>query len=223
MLVTYKNQLEQLTSLNKELKIVGICGGTGSGKTYLTNKLIHTFNDFNIQCIEVDSYYKDLSNLKFEDRAKNNFDHPSSFEFDLLVNDLNNLKKNKNVPVPVYDYKTHTRTNKSTTINNNNDLIILEGIFSLYLKEIRDLLDLCIYIDVKSNIRKERRINRDMENRDRTYNSILNQYSKYVKPMHDQFIHPTKKHADIIIKKINKSDANYSKLLIRLTDLLKGT
>ena len=120
--------------------IIGITGGSGSGKTYLANQLVNNFGKDNINVIKMDSYYKDLVHLTMQEREVTNFDHPDAFEFKLLINHLEILSKKGKVQIPIYDYKTHTRTNKSTTINNNNNLIILEGIYALFVRHRTSLL-----------------------------------------------------------------------------------
>ena len=203
--------MEILQSLNNIL-IIGIAGGTGSGKTYLTNKLIQKFGTDKIATIPVDSYYHDLSHLPIEERAKNNFDHPASFDFDLLKFHIKELKKYNSIEIPRYDYKTHTRMNKTNKITNSYKIIIIEGIYALYNKKIRNYFDYSVFIDVPSEKRKTRRLDRDVKKRARTIDSILTQYNKYVTPMFEEFIKPTIHYADLVIKNFNNSDTNFIKL-----------
>ena len=135
-------------SLNNKIYIIAITGGSGSGKTFLCNKLIKEFGEDKILKIEVDSYYKNLAHLKMEKREKNNFDHPNAFEFDLLYKDLKKIKDSKKINIPIYDYKTHTRKNKFRIIDKQYTVVLLEGIFSTYKQNIRDMLYLNIFIDV---------------------------------------------------------------------------
>ena len=203
-------------SNNKKIKIIGISGGSGSGKTTLTRKLTKLFNDDDILMIEMDSYYKDLSTLSFKEREKNNFDHPDAFDFDLLENQLTDLTNNKSVDIPIYDYSKHIRSGK-TRSSISPIYIFIEGILILHKKNIRDLLDLKIFIDTNEKIRFERRMKRDLLNRARTDESIIKQYQNFVKPMYTKYINPTKKHADFIISGNNKNneiiDDIYNKII----------
>ena len=182
--------------------IIAITGGSGSGKTFLCNKLIKEFGEDKILKIEVDSYYKNLAHLKMEKREKNNFDHPNAFEFDLLYKDLKKIKDSKKINIPIYDYKTHTRKNKFRIIDKQYTVVLLEGIFSTYKQNIRDMLYLNIFIDVSNKTRKNRRIKRDSEKRDRTLESIDHQYATTVEPMYRKYVEPTKKYSNLIIKEI---------------------
>lgn len=201
--------------------IIAITGGSGSGKTFLCNKLIKEFGEDKILKIEVDSYYKNLAHLKMEKREKNNFDHPNAFEFDLLYEDLNKIKNSKKINIPLYDYKTHTRKNESRLISKGYNIILLEGIFSTYKPNIRDMLYLNIFIDIPNKIRKNRRIKRDKQKRERTLESIEYQYTTTVKPMYEKYVEPTKKYSNLIIKEISKSDKGYIKLLEIISTLIK--
>ncbi len=196
--------------------IIGIAGGSGSGKTYITNQIIKKFGEKKISIIELDSYYKDLSHLPFDKRKINNFDHPNSFDFKLLINDLDKLEKNNYVNIPTYDYKTHTRM-KTKKLINKNMLIIIEGIFSLYNKNIRDKMSLKVFLDESEKIRLDRRLKRDIIDRDRTVKSINNQYKKTVIPMHKKFVEPTKAYADLIIE-----DSSKKTLFNKIENILNG-
>ena len=198
--------------------IIGIAGGSSSGKTFLCNKLIKKYN--NINSIKVDSYYKDLKNITFEEREKNNFDHPSAFEFNLLIKHLSHILKDEKIKIPIYDYKNHIRSDKFYYINKNYNLILIEGIFSLYKKEIRDMLSLSIFIDTPNDIRKDRRLIRDKKNRKRSISSIIKQYEKTVEPMYTKHVEPTKKYADIIIKNIESTDLGYLELIKKIEKIV---
>jgi len=199
--------------LNKNIKIIGITGGSGSGKTFLCNKLINHFSNIDILEIKLDSYYFDLKHLKMEEREKNNFDHPSSFDFKLLYTHLKQIKKGIITNIPVYNYKTHTRKSEYQIVDKKYCLILLEGILSLYDKEIRKMMSYSVYLEVPNDIRKDRRFKRDLANRDRTAESISMQYKNTVEPMYKKYIEPTKKYSDIIINKIDKKDNGYFELL----------
>jgi len=191
--------------------IIGITGGSGSGKTYLSNNLINTFGVDNINLIQMDSYYNDLKHLSMEEREKNNFDQPNAFDFNLLLNHLKNLHDIGKVNIPVYDYKTHTRTNNTIEIF-HKPILIIEGIFAVYNKKIRDLMNLVVYIDIENKIRKKRRIERDIIQRDRTKESILFQYENVVEPMYKKYISPMKNKSDLILKEISEKSNEFNKL-----------
>mgnify|MGYP001239986783 CR=1 FL=1 len=191
--------------------IIGITGGSGSGKTYLSNKIINKFGDEKINIIKMDSYYKDLAHLSMQEREVNNFDHPDAFDFELLVDHLNILFNEDSVKIPIYDYKTHTRK-KNTKEIKYKPIIIIEGIFSMYYKKLRELMDYKVFIATSNKTRKERRINRDKISRDRTLDSILNQYEKMVEPMYEKYIKPMKNISNLIIKENDKNNININKL-----------
>ena len=182
-----------------DVHIIGIAGGSGSGKSRLVKNILKEVNDNSVQVIEIDSYYKNLAHLSFEEREKNNFDHPDSIDFDLLYEDLSKLKNNLTIHSPVYDYKTHTRNENETKKIENAKVIIMEGIFALYKQEIRDLLSIKIYVDTPSDIRLLRRIKRDMNDRGRTIEGIIEQYKKTVKPMFTKYVKPSREYADLIV------------------------
>ena len=207
--------------MNNNLSIIGIAGGSGSGKTYLCNKINKLFKE-KILIIKVDSYYKDLGHLKFSEREKNNFDHPSSFEFNLLYKQLSDLNNKKNIKMPIYNYKKHLRKKEYTLIDKEYTLILVEGILSLYDERIRNMMDCSVYLDVSNDIRKERRIKRDLKSRKRTLSSISIQYKNTVEPMYKQYIEPTKKYSDILIKDINDKDSGYIRLLNEINTIIKN-
>jgi uridine kinase len=183
----------------KEVFIIGIAGGSASGKTKLAKNILKEIDNEQIQSIGVDSYYKDLLHLTFEERTKNNFDHPNSIDFNLLYDDLKSIINNKTVYVPLYDYKTHTREkNKSRKIKNVK-IIILEGILALYDTNIRELMSMKIFVDTSNDVRLLRRIKRDVNKRARTIESVTKQYNNTVKPMFLKFVKPTKDYADLIV------------------------
>ena len=177
--------------------IVGIAGGTASGKTTIVRKIKENFGD-DIVVINHDSYYKAHNDLSYEDRSKLNYDHPDSFDTQMMIEDVKKLKNNEEVDIPVYDFSVHNRADATVHIVPKN-VIILEGILVLENKELRDLMDIKVFVDTDADERLMRRIRRDMVERARSIESILNQYADTVKPMHEQFIEPSKKYADIII------------------------
>jgi uridine kinase len=184
--------------MSNKVFFIGISGGTGSGKTSISKNIISRLSKINIALIEQDFYYKDLSEIELKERSKINFDHPKSIDFNLMKEQLSQLLNGKDIEVPIYDFTTHTRKNETQLIN-HQQLIIVEGIFSLFDSDICKMMDIKIYVDTDDDIRIIRRINRDINERKRTLSSITTQYYNTVRPMHIQFVEPTKKYADIII------------------------
>ena len=178
--------------------IIGVTGGTGSGKTSVSRAIFNNFPDHSIMMLEQDSYYKDQSHLSFEERLNTNYDHPFAFDNDLLIQHVGDLLNYKAIEKPVYDYVAHTRS-QATIIQEPKEVIILEGILILEDERLRDLMDIKVYVDTDDDIRIIRRIKRDMEERGRTLDSVIEQYLTVVKPMYHQFIEPTKRYADIIV------------------------
>ena len=185
-------------SLSKPI-LIGIAGGTASGKSSIAKILCDDFiNTNSIRIIKEDDYYKDQTNLTMEERVKTNYDHPLAFDFDLMLTQLKDLLNGKSIEKPTYDYTVHNRSN-ITEIVEPSDVIILEGLFALYNPEIRAMEDIKVFVDTDADIRFIRRLKRDIVERNRTMDSVVQQYLTTVKPMHNQFIEPTKKYADVII------------------------
>ncbi len=184
--------------MDKYAILIGIAGGTGSGKTSIAKAITSDFGKSEVALIEQDAYYRDLSNLTMEKRSVVNFDHPDAVDFDFMKLQLNNLIQGNKVNIPIYDFATHTRKNETHPVERHR-IIILEGILTLFHQEIREMMDIKIYVETADDIRIIRRIKRDLEKRKRTFNSIIEQYYITVRPMHIQFVEPTKKYADIII------------------------
>ena len=178
--------------------IIGVTGGSGSGKTSVSRAIFNNFPDHSIMMLEQDSYYKDQSHLSFEERLNTNYDHPFAFDNDLLIQHVGDLLNYKAIEKPVYDYVAHTRS-QATIIQEPKEVIILEGILILEDERLRDLMDIKVYVDTDDDIRIIRRIKRDMEERGRTLDSVIEQYLTVVKPMYHQFIERTKRYADIIV------------------------
>ena len=178
--------------------VIGIAGGTGSGKTSIANKIMQTFKDKSVLFIQQDSYYRDQSHLTFEERLKTNYDHPSAFDNELLMKQIDQLKQYEAIEIPVYDYALHTRSEKTIHIK-PKEVIVLEGILVLEDAKLRDLMDIKIYVDTDADIRILRRMVRDIEERGRTIESVVDQYLSAVRPMHNQFVEPSKRYADVII------------------------
>jgi uridine kinase len=178
--------------------VVGIAGGTGSGKTTVVEKIVKKFHPDHVVVLPQDSYYRDNSHIPIEKRQQINFDHPSSLEFSLLIDHIKKLKEGKSIRKPIYSYITCTRSNETITVK-PADVIILEGILILADERLRKLIDIKVYVDADADDRLGRVILRDINERGRSVIQVLERYEKTVKPMHLQFIEPTKRYADIII------------------------
>lgn len=178
--------------------LIGITGGTGSGKSTVAQAIFNSLPQKNILIIEQDSYYKNQSHLTFEERTKTNYDHPLAFDNDLLIKHLKKLMKGETIQKPIYDFERHTRKDETIKVE-SRDIIILEGIMILEDKRLRNLLDIKIFVDTDSDVRIIRRILRDIRDRGRTLESVIDQYLTTVRPAHMQFIEPTKRYSDLII------------------------
>lgn len=178
--------------------IVGICGGTGSGKTTIARKIVETVGNENVVLVEQDSYYRNLADMPLDERRQANFDHPNAIDSELLVNHLKRLKDGQNIKMPVYDFKTHTRAAKSKHIE-PSPVVIVEGILIFSQPKILDLVDVKIFVDTPADIRLLRRIRRDIQDRGRTLDQTLKQYENTIRPMHYEFVEDSKRFADIII------------------------
>ena len=185
--------------------IIGVCGGSCSGKTYFANKLIDTYSNKNFSLLKQDNYYKDLSNIPKQTRAKNNFDHPNAIDHNLLINHLKKLIIGGKINSPLYDFENHTRI-PSKKIITPSEVIIIEGILIFYFEKLRKLIDISIFIDTPKKIRLERRLKRDIEKRGRTKNSITKQFFSTVQPMHNKYIKPYKKFSNIIVSRKYKNE-----------------
>ncbi|ELY68083.1 uridine kinase [Natrinema versiforme] len=176
---------------------IGIAGGTGAGKTTVARTVAETVGEA-VTRIPLDNYYEDLSYLAFEEREQINYDHPDAFEWDLLREQLDALLTGQSIEMPQYDFELHNRTDDRVTVE-PSEIIVLEGILSLYDEEIREMLDLRVYVMTDADVRILRRIERDVIERGRDLEGVMDQYLGTVKPMHEQFVAPTKKQADVII------------------------
>ncbi|MBT1247483.1 MULTISPECIES: uridine kinase [unclassified Thermosipho (in: thermotogales)] len=180
--------------------VIGIGGGTGSGKTTVAQKIHEIIGKENSVILPMDNYYKDMSHIPLEERKKYNYDHPNMIESSLLVMHLNKLLSSKSIKLPKYDFKIYSRTGKFTILE-PKPVIIVEGIFALYYEDLRKSYDLSIFVDAESDVRFIRRLERDIKERGRTLESVVEQYLNMVKPMHDAYVEPSKKYADLIIPK----------------------
>ena len=200
--------------------IIGIAGGTGSGKTTVVNKILEAIPATHVALIPQDSYYKDSGHLPMEERQKINFDHPDSLEFDLLVDHICHLKEGKPVEQPRYSYLTCTRSEDTITVE-PRDVVIVEGILIYTHMPLVDAIDLKVFVDADADDRLGRVIQRDMEERGRSVQQVLERYEKTVKPMHLQFIEPSKRVADVIVPQGGKNEVAISVLLNTIQHKLK--
>lgn len=195
----------------KKNRIIGICGGSASGKTSISKKIGNMYEN-DITLLSQDSYYKSYDELTLDQKKKINYDHPDSFDIDLLVHDLNELKNNYPIESPIYSFNDYCRKKDRLPISPHN-IIIIEGMLVLYYPELRKLLDYSVFIDVCDSIRLKRMIQRDIAERGRTTLQVLNQYMRDMKPMHDEFVEPQKKHASVIIDGNDSMDIVYSRVV----------
>jgi uridine kinase len=178
--------------------VIGIAGGTGSGKTTVVNQIINELPEDEVCVISQDSYYKATDNISYEERIKINFDHPRAIDFDLLETHISDLKSGKIIQQPIYSFKTHNRT-KDSIETHPRKVVIIEGILIFNSKKLLDLFDIKIFVHADADERLIRRVRRDIKERGRDIDEVLDRYKDTLKPMHQQFIEPTKKFADIII------------------------
>lgn len=203
--------------------IIGIAGGTASGKTTVAQRLVEAQKDISyVAMLRLDDYYKDLSHLPLEERRSVNFDHMDTFDFELLVADINRLKNGETIYSPVYDYVNHTRVIGEYREVKPSSVIIVEGIHALAEPTLRELYDIKIYVDTEDDIRFIRRLKRDIEDRGRTMESVIKQYLTTVRPMHLQFVEPSKRYADIIVPEGGKNEVAINILTNKISDLFKG-
>ncbi|WGX75782.1 uridine kinase [Paraclostridium bifermentans] len=201
---------------DKKTLIIGITGGTGSGKSTVCKSIKESIPEENIAIIEQDAYYKDQAHLSFEDRLKTNYDHPLAFDNKLLIKHLDMLCNGESIEKPIYDYELHTRDLENTVSTEAKDIVIVEGIMILEDEELRNKLDIKIYVDTEDDLRILRRIQRDIKERGRTVDSVIEQYLTTVKPAHDQFIEPYKKYADIIIPEGGQNEVAIDMVIARI-------
>ena len=199
--------------------IIGVTGGSGSGKTTVSKAIYNQLHGQAIQIITQDTYYNDQSSMTMAERKAVNYDHPLAFDTDLLIKQLTDLRNNKAIEMPVYDYTQYTRSAETVHVE-PQDVIILEGILILDDERLRDLMDIKVYVDTDDDIRIIRRIKRDMAERGRTLDSVINQYLATVKPMYHQFVEPTKRYADIIVPEGGENRVAIYILTTKVRDIL---
>ncbi|WP_422124798.1 uridine kinase [Planococcus sp. X10-3] len=200
--------------------VIGIAGGSGSGKTSVTTSIYEVFKEHSVVVIEQDYYYKDQSHLEFEERLATNYDHPLAFDTDLLIEHINELLERRPIEKPVYNYAIHTRAEETIPIA-PKDVIILEGILVLEDKRLRDLMDIKLFVDTDGDLRIIRRLLRDINERGRTIDSVIEQYLNVVRPMHNQFIEPTKRYADVIIPEGGQNEVAIDLMVTKIKTILE--
>lgn len=206
--------------LLKKPIIIGIAGGSASGKTTIAKKLYENFEKTNsVTIIREDDYYNDQSDMEFEERKKTNYDHPLAFDHKLMAEQLNKLLNGETIEKPTYDYTIHNRSDK-TEIIEPHDVIIIEGLFVLEEKTIRDLLDIKVYVDTPYDVRFIRRLSRDIKERGRELDNIIDQWLTTVRVMHEEFVEPSKKYANLIVPEGGTNDVAIDLLMTKIESIL---
>lgn len=206
--------------MSKRPVVIGIAGGSCSGKTSVTRAIYDVFRDRSVVVIEQDYYYKDQSHMTFEERLETNYDHPLAFDNELLIKHINQLLSYQPVEKPVYDYVQHTRSADVIHVE-PRDVIIVEGILVLEDESLRDLMDIKLFVDTDSDLRIIRRIQRDIKERGRTADSVIEQYLTAVRPMHNLFIEPTKRYADVIIPEGGDNNVAIDLMVTKIKTILE--
>lgn len=199
--------------------IIGVAGGTGSGKTTVAKRVMENFKDDDVVLLHHDSYYLDRSHLPMREREAINYDHPSAFENSLLLEHLRALRRGDPIDAPIYDYKTHTRTQRAQRIDSAR-IVLLEGILVLEDSRLRELMDIRLFIDTDADIRFIRRLRRDVRERSRTPDSVMKQYLEVVRPMHLQFVEPSKRHAHVVIPEGGYNRVAIDLIVTKIKDIL---
>lgn len=204
---------------DKKKVLIGIAGGSASGKTSIARQIKEIFEN-KVVIIREDDYYKERSDISYEERTKINYDHPFAFDHDLLMKDLYNLVNGKSIEKPIYDFTVHNRSDKTEKID-PCEVIIVEGLFVLEEESIRNLLDIKIFVDTPADVRFIRRLLRDVKERKRDLDSVVNQYSNTVRIMHEQFVEPSKKYADLIVPEGGSNEVAIDLIATKINDILK--
>jgi uridine kinase len=205
----------------KKPVFIGIAGGTGSGKSTVARAVFQSMPASSVAVIEQDSYYKDQSELSFEERVKTNYDHPLAFDNDLLIEHLQQLAQGQTVEKPIYDFEIHNRKSETVRVA-PRDIVLLEGILLYEDKRIRDLLDIKVFVDTDPDVRVIRRIQRDMKYRGRSLDSVIQQYMTTVRPAHLQFVEPSKRYADLIIPEGGYNKVAIDLMVTKVHSILEG-
>lgn len=200
--------------------VIGLAGGTGSGKTTVAKEIVTSLSEQSIVMIAQDSYYKDQSAIPMERRVDTNYDHPFAFDNDLLISHIDQLLAYESIEVPVYDFKRHTRSTETIAVQPKN-VIIVEGILVLEDERLRERMDMKLFVDTASDVRIIRRLMRDMRERGRSIESVVQQYLTIVRPMHEQFCEPTKKYADIIIPEGGENQVAIDLMVTKIKTILR--
>ena len=204
-----------------ETIIIGIAGGTASGKTTIAKKVYNsTSKQGTVAMIKIDDYYKKLDHLTMEERNKNNYDHPDAYDIELLTQQLNELKQGKAIEKPVYDFVEYNRSKNIVEKIEPANIVILEGILTLAIKEVRDMCDIKLFVDTPADIRFIRRLKRDIEERGRSVDSVIKQYLATVRPMHETFVEPSKAYADLIIPEGGNNKIAIDFIITRIMDIM---
>lgn len=205
---------------SKDIIVIGIAGGTGSGKTTITRRIVERFGN-DVTVLYHDNYYKAMHDLTYAQRVRLNYDHPDAFDTELMIHDLARLKMGETIESPVYDYTIYDRS-EQTLIVRPTRVIIVEGILIFHSGKLRDLMDIKLYVDADADVRILRRITRDVKERGRSLDSVINQYLETVKPMHEAFVEPSKRYADIIIPEGGKNQVALDMVMNRVQFHLEG-
>lgn len=204
-----------------KIKMIGIAGGTASGKTTVAEKIQQASLTYgSVSIIKIDDYYKKLDHLPFEERQKINYDHPNAYDIDLLISHLQTLKQRKPINKPIYDFISHNRSDKVETILPSN-VVIVEGILTFAIPELREMFDVKIYVDTPADVRFIRRLSRDIKLRGRSVDSVINQYLTTVRPMHLMFVEPSKIYADLIVPEGGENQVAIDFLVAKIVNILK--
>ncbi|MFQ6677866.1 MAG: uridine kinase [Fidelibacterota bacterium] len=206
--------------MNKNVILIGIAGGSGSGKTSIAREIRKEFSKGEVAVIQLDSYYKNLAHMDFEDRKKQNFDHPDAMDFELLRSHLLKLMEWKTVHIPRYDFATHIRKKEAEMVEPHH-VIVIEGILTLWDKKLRDLMNIKLFVETPKDIRFIRRLTRDRIERERSTQSVIDQYLHTVRPMHEQFVEPTKEFSDIIIPEGGHNEVAIDLIRTKIKSIIK--
>ncbi len=201
--------------------VFGVAGGTASGKTTMAMAILEAVGTAQVAYLPHDAYYKDMKHLSYEERSKLNYDHPHSLETKLLVKHIKQLRRGKAVQLPVYDFTRHRRTDEATLVE-PCPIILVDGILILTRRKLRELMDIKVYVDTDSDVRFIRRLMRDIQERDRSLESVVQQYLETVRPMHLKFVEPSKRFADVIIPGGGHNQVAMAMVVSRLQDMLRG-
>jgi uridine kinase len=217
----YREQANWPTGGEDRPVIIGIAGGSGSGKTTIAESVVAAVGVETVSMIQHDAYYRDLPHLGLAERAKVNYDHPDSLETELLIEHINRLRSGEAVERPVYDFTIHRRTTETVVVR-PDPVVVIEGILVLTERALRDVMDLRIYVDADADLRFIRRMQRDIIERERTLESVITQYSQTVRPMHLQFVEPSKRYADIIVPYGGYNPGAVGTITSMIRDILSG-